>query len=31
MLFGQDGNFEKALKDSIEASVKERIANTCET
>ncbi len=31
MLFGHDGNVEKALKDSIEASIKERLASACDT
>jgi hypothetical protein len=31
MFFAQDGNIEKALKDSIEASVKDRISKMCET
>ena len=31
MLFAHDGNIEKALKESIEASVKDRIANACDT
>lgn len=31
MIFAQDGNIEKALKDSIEASIKERTAKMCET
>ncbi len=31
MLFAQDGNIEKALKDSIGASVKDRTDKMCET
>lgn len=31
MIFAHDENIEKALKDSIEASVKERIAKLCDT
>ncbi len=30
-MFGQDGNFEKALDESIVASIKDRIENACET
>lgn len=30
-MFGQDGNFEEALKGSIAASIKDRIENACET
>lgn len=30
-MFGQDGNFEEALKNSIAASIKERIETACET
>jgi len=30
-MFGQDGNFEEALKNSITASIKDRIENACET
>ncbi len=30
-MFGQDGNFEEALKNSISASIKDRIENACET
>lgn len=31
MLFAHDGNIAQALKDSIEASVKDRIAKACDT
>lgn len=30
-MFGQDGNFEEALKNSISASIKDRLENACET
>lgn len=30
-MFGQDGNFEQALHDSIVASIKERIETACST
>jgi|LSQX01.1.fsa_nt_gb hypothetical protein len=30
-MFGQDGNFEEALKNSIAASIKDRIENACST
>lgn len=31
MLFGQDGNYEEALKNSIKASIEERVSNACDT
>ncbi len=30
-MFGQDGNFEQALLDSMAASIKERIETACGT
>lgn len=31
MLFGYDGNYEKTLKESITASIQERLAKACDT
>lgn len=31
MLFGQNGNLEEALKNSIQASIDERVAKACDT
>lgn len=31
MLFGQDGNYEESLKNSIKASIEERVASACDT
>lgn len=30
-MFGHDGNYEKALKESITASIQERLAKACDT
>lgn len=31
MLFGQNGNLEEALKNSIQASIDDRVAKACDT